>query len=103
MKIEPSNSTLATLVNGAQRATSSGDAKEAVGGVQPVSAAGAQSSTVNLSSVSALHTPSGSDIDTAQVESIKAALRDGTYQIDSSKIADAMLSSARELLQTKSR
>lgn len=103
MKIEPSNSTLATVANGAQRATNGGDAKQAVGAVQPVSAAGAQSSTVSLSSVSAVRTPSGSDIDTAQVESIKAALRDGTYKIDSSKIADAMLSSARELLQPKSR
>ncbi len=106
MKIEPSNkpsnSTLAVLA-GAQRATNNSDAKETVGTVQPVGAAGAQSSTVTLSSTSALRSSTGSDIDTAQVESIKAALRDGSYKIDSGRIADGMLSTARDLLQTRTR
>jgi flagellar biosynthesis anti-sigma factor FlgM len=42
------------------------------------------------------------DIDTAHVESIKQAIKDGTLQIDSGKIADGVLSTARELLQNKS-
>lgn len=100
MKIESSNYTVATVQNDTQRATNSGDAK---GAVQPVSAAGAQNSTVSLSSMSALGKSSGSDIDTAKVESIKAALRDGSYKIDSGNIADGMLSTARDLLQARSR
>ncbi|MDR5748603.1 flagellar biosynthesis anti-sigma factor FlgM [Caballeronia sp. LZ029] len=100
MKIESSNYTVATVQSDTQRATNNGDAKAAV---QPVSAAGAQNSTVSLSSMSALGESSGSDIDTAKVESIKAALRDGSYKIDSGNIADGMLSTARDLLQARSR
>jgi negative regulator of flagellin synthesis FlgM len=103
MKIESSNYPLTTTQNGAQRATNDSDAKGVVEPVQQASAAGAQNSTVNLSSVSALRTSSDSDIDTAKVESIKAALRDGSYTIDSGKIADGMLSNARDLLQTRTR
>ncbi|KMY86067.1 Negative regulator of flagellin synthesis [Candidatus Paraburkholderia calva] len=99
MKIDSTTNTLATLQNRAPRATNNSDAK---GAVQQVSAAGAQNSTVNLSSMSALRTSGGSDIDTAKVESIRAALRDGSY-IDSDKIADGMLSTARDLLQTRTR
>lgn len=53
--------------------------------------------------MSALRASSISDIDTAKVESIKAALRDGSYTIDSGRIADGMLSTARDLLQTRKR
>lgn len=101
MKIESSNYTVATVQNDTQRATNNGDAKAAA--VQPVSAAGAQNSTVSLSSMSALGESSGSDIDAVKVESIKAALRDGSYKIDSGNIADGMLSTARDLLQARSR
>jgi negative regulator of flagellin synthesis FlgM len=104
MKIESgSNTTLAGLQNGLQRASTNGDAKGAVGTVQQTGATGANNSTVNLSSMSTLRSANGSDIDTAKVESIKAALRDGSYQIDSGKIADGMLSTARDLLQTRTR
>ena len=102
MKIEPSNSTLAALA-GAQRATNGSAAKETVGAVQRVGAPGAQSSTVTLASTSAVRSSTGSDIDTAKVESIKAALRNGSYKIDSGRIANGMLSTARELLQTRTR
>lgn len=95
MKIESSNYTVATVQSDTQRATK--------GAVQSVNAAGALNSTVNLSSMSALGESSGSDIDTAKVESIKAALRDGSYKIDSGNIADGMLSTARDLLQARSR
>jgi negative regulator of flagellin synthesis FlgM len=103
MKIESGQSALATPHNGAQRATNNGDTNGAVESVQQTGAANTQNSAVNLSSMSALRTSNGSDIDTAKVESTKAALRDGTYQIDAGKIADGMLSSARDLLQTKAR
>jgi negative regulator of flagellin synthesis FlgM len=42
------------------------------------------------------------DIDTAHVASIKQAIANGTLQIDSSKIADGVLQTARDLLQNKS-
>ncbi|MFL9933729.1 flagellar biosynthesis anti-sigma factor FlgM [Paraburkholderia sp. RL18-103-BIB-C] len=100
MKIESSYYRLAALQNGAQRATNNSDAKGAVESTQQVSAAGAQNSTMNLSSMSAPRTSSDSDIDTAKVESIKATLRDGSYTIDSGKIADGVLNTARDLLQT---
>lgn len=100
MKIESSNYPLAARQNGARGATVNSDAEGAVESVQQVSATNAQNSTVNLSPMSAVHTPGDSDIDTAKVESIKAALRDGSYKIDSGKIADGMLSHARDLLQT---
>ncbi|WP_144147435.1 flagellar biosynthesis anti-sigma factor FlgM [Paraburkholderia sp. BCC1884] len=102
MKIESSNYPLAAPQNGARGAANNSDAEGAVESVPRASAVDAQNSTVNLSSMSALRTPSESDIDTAKVESIKAALRDGSYKIDSGKIADGMLSTARDLLQSTS-
>jgi negative regulator of flagellin synthesis FlgM len=39
------------------------------------------------------------DIDVAQVESIKQAIKDGTLSIDTGKIADGILETARNLLQ----
>jgi negative regulator of flagellin synthesis FlgM len=101
MKIESSNSqALSILKTNAPRSTSSVDATGAAGSVQQTSAA---SSTVSLSSMSALSAVNGSDIDVAKVAAIKASLRDGTYKIDSSKIADGMINSARDMLQTTSR
>jgi negative regulator of flagellin synthesis FlgM len=98
MKIDSSNSNaLSVLQTGATRAANKVDAPAAVGAVKGTSA----SSTVNLSSMSAVHAANGSDIDVAKVEAIKAALRDGTYKIDSGKIADGMLGSARDLLKVK--
>jgi negative regulator of flagellin synthesis FlgM len=98
MKIESSNNTNAVTQTGATRAINSIDAASAVGAVQKTSAS---SSTVSLSSVSALRAANVPDIDTAKVDSIKAALRNGTYKIDTNKIADGMMRSVGDLLQTK--
>jgi negative regulator of flagellin synthesis FlgM len=103
MKIDSRNNTPAAARNGAPPATDSGDEQNAVAAVRPDPSAAAQNAAVNLSSMSALRTSSAPDIDSALVEAVKAALRDGSYQIDSGMIADGMLSSARELLQTRSR
>jgi len=58
---------------------------------------------VNLSALSgslrSLAASGSADIDTAHVESIKAAIRDGSLTIDAGKIADGVLQTARELLQ----
>ena len=65
------------------------------------SSTGGSNSTVSLSALSTdLRTSGSADIDTAKVASIKAALNDGSYKVDSGKIADGMLSSTRELMQT---
>ncbi len=82
MKIEStSNTSLASLQNGTQRASQS-DAKEAVGNVQQ--AGSTKNSTVSRSPLASdLHAANGSDIDTAKVESIK------------------VLSTARDLLQSR--
>ncbi|ACC73708.1 flagellar biosynthesis anti-sigma factor FlgM [Paraburkholderia phymatum] len=100
MKIESSNNSITIHRPGAVRATNDAEAQGAVGAVRKTDAPLSGSSTVSLST---LPTASDADIDTAQVESIKAALRDGTYTVDSSKIADGMMSNARDLLQTVSR
>ncbi|WP_010101062.1 flagellar biosynthesis anti-sigma factor FlgM, partial [Burkholderia oklahomensis] len=39
------------------------------------------------------------DIDTAQVEAIRDAIKNGTLSIDTGKIADGILQTARELLK----
>lgn len=98
MKIDSSNSTSAILRPATVRATNDAESQATAGAVEKVSAGNASSSTVSLSM---LHASDSADIDTAKVESIKAALRDGSYSIDSGKIADAMLSNARDLLQTR--
>ncbi|MCM5703734.1 flagellar biosynthesis anti-sigma factor FlgM [Larsenimonas salina] len=41
------------------------------------------------------------DIDTARVDAIKEAIRDGRFEVDASKIADGLISSAQELLSEK--
>ncbi|WP_250473421.1 flagellar biosynthesis anti-sigma factor FlgM [Caballeronia sp. GAFFF1] len=101
MKIESnSNTSLSGLQDGLQRA-SQGDAKTAAPSVQANGVSAGQS-TVSLSNLSSdLRASNGSDIDTAKVESIKAAIRDGSLKMDTSKIADGILSTARDLLQTR--
>lgn len=101
VKIESNSTTsLSGLQDGLQRA-SQGDAKTAAPSAQASGAVAGQS-TVSLSTLSSdLRASNGSDIDTAKVESIKAAIRDGSLKMDTSKIADGILSTARDLLQTR--
>jgi negative regulator of flagellin synthesis FlgM len=103
MKIDSSsNSTLAGLQNGLQRASNNGAKSNAVDGVQQ--SGDAKNSTVSLSTLSSdMRSTNSSDIDTAKVESIKSALRDGSYTPDSSKIAAGMLSTARDMMQSRTR
>jgi negative regulator of flagellin synthesis FlgM len=71
---------------------------------QPTSS-GAGDASVSLSGLSqhlrGLAASGSADIDTAHVESIKQAIKDGSLTIDSGKIADGVLNTARELLQSK--
>jgi negative regulator of flagellin synthesis FlgM len=98
VKIDSSNtSQIAALQEAAQQRAAQADA-------QATSTTGGTTSTTGGSNSTALstdlRTSGSSDIDTAKVASIKAALNDGSYKVDSGKIADGMLSSTRELMQT---
>ena len=102
VKIDSSNtSQIAALQEAAQQRAAQADAQPASTTGSTTSSTGGSNSTVSLSALSTdLRTSGSSDIDTAKVASIKAALNDGSYKIDSGKIADGMLGSARELIQT---
>ncbi|MEM5318338.1 flagellar biosynthesis anti-sigma factor FlgM [Paraburkholderia sp. JHI869] len=64
---------------------------------------GANVSLSSLSSTMRSLAASGSaDIDTAHVQSIKDAIRNGTLQIDSGKIADGVIQTARDLMKPTS-
>jgi negative regulator of flagellin synthesis FlgM len=99
-----SNTTLAALHEGSQRASQAGanGTTGAASVTQQSGTTGAQQSTVSLSPLSTdLRASNASDIDQAKVASIKAALNDGSLKFDSGKIADGMLGTARDLLQTR--
>ncbi|WP_159838513.1 flagellar biosynthesis anti-sigma factor FlgM [Burkholderia sp. 8Y] len=99
MRIQTSSSTDASLQTSVRPATAIG--KKAVDTVRNV-AATANSAAVTLSSTAAfLSGPS--DIDTAKIAAIKAAVQNGTYKVDSAAVANGMLSSARDLLSAASR
>ena len=102
VKIDSSNtSQIAALQEAAQQRAAQADAQPTSTTGGTTSSTGGSNSTVSLSALSTdLRTSGSSDIDTAKVASIKAALNDGSYKVDSGKIADGMLSSARELIQT---
>ncbi|WP_158937559.1 flagellar biosynthesis anti-sigma factor FlgM [Burkholderia sp. S171] len=102
MKIDSSNtSQIAALQEAAQQRAAQTDAQTTSTTGGTTSSTGGSNSTVSLSALSTdLRTSGSADIDTAKVASIKAALNDGSYKVDSGKIADGMLSSARELMQT---
>jgi negative regulator of flagellin synthesis FlgM len=103
-------SSLQTLKDGLQRTQQNDAASTGGTGATTSSAAGASGAAgdanVNLSGLSSklqtLASAGSSDIDTSHVESIKAAIRNGTLPIDSGKIADGVLATARDLLQKKS-
>lgn len=79
------------------------DNAAASGATSSAGAAGANVSLSSLSSTMRSLAASGSaDIDTAHVQSIKDAIRNGTLQIDSGKIADGVIQTARDLMKPTS-
>lgn len=111
MKVDSTtNSNLPTLKDAVSR-SQQGDATSANSNAQsastssPTTPSGSGDASVSLSGLSqhlrSLAASGSADIDTAHVESIKAAIKDGSLTIDSSKIADGVLNTARELLQSK--
>jgi negative regulator of flagellin synthesis FlgM len=104
VKIDSStNSSVSSSKGGVQNARQ-GDSAPAVNtaGTAGAGAAGGDAS-VSLSGLSSqlrsLAASGAADIDVAQVESIKQAIKDGTLSIDTGKIADGILETARNLLQ----
>ncbi|MFM0549856.1 flagellar biosynthesis anti-sigma factor FlgM [Paraburkholderia sediminicola] len=111
MKVDSTtNSNLPSLKDALSRSQQS-DATTANGNAQSASTAsqtttsGSGDASVSLSGLSqhlrSLAASGSADIDTAHVESIKQAIKDGSLKIDSGKIADGVLNTARELLQSK--
>ncbi|CAB3805172.1 flagellar biosynthesis anti-sigma factor FlgM [Paraburkholderia fynbosensis] len=111
MKVDSTtNSNLPTLKDALSRSQQS-DSTPAAGTAQTAStaaattASGSGDASVSLSGLSqhlrSLAASGSADIDTAHVESIKQAIKGGTLQIDSGKIADGVLQTARDLLQNK--
>jgi negative regulator of flagellin synthesis FlgM len=80
----------------------SGGAAGGTGGTQGAGSTGGDAN-VSLSGLSSqmrsLAASGAADIDVAQVESIKQAIKDGTLTVDTGKIADGILETARALLQ----
>jgi negative regulator of flagellin synthesis FlgM len=109
VKVDSStNPNLTPLNTGVQRSqqgeTAAAGANTANTANTPVSSGGGAAADVSLSALaghlqSLAASGSSADIDTAHVESIKQAIRDGSLKIDASKIADGVLETARGLLQ----
>jgi negative regulator of flagellin synthesis FlgM len=62
------------------------------------SAASATGQSVSLASPELLASGRGADFNVEKVESLKSAIADGTFKINSSAISDRLLNMARELL-----
>jgi negative regulator of flagellin synthesis FlgM len=104
------NSNLPTLKDALSRsqqsdATPAANTAQGASTASPAAASGSGDASVSLSGLSqhlrSLAASGSADIDTAHVASIKQAIKDGTLQMDSGKIADGVLQTARDLLQTK--
>lgn len=113
MKVDSTSSSNLSSPKGAVQGTREGGQATAsaasAGGSTAASAFAAGSggdASVNLSALSSqlrsLAASGEADIDVAHVESIKQAIADGTLTMDASKIADGILSTARELLKNPS-
>ena len=86
-----------------QGAPAAADASASAGASSSADTTEAHVSLSSLSSQLRSLAASGSaDVDTAQVESIKSAIRNGTLQIDAGKIADGVIATARSLLKPSS-
>ena len=71
--------------------------------VDKTSDAGHAQENVHLSSTSKLpqSADSGATVDTARVQEIKQAISDGNFKVNPEAVADRLLETARELIQSK--
>lgn len=72
-------------------------------GAEKTAATAAASDNVRLSSqAQALSSTSSSGVfDAKKVEEIKAAIANGTFQVDASKVADGLIDSVKDLIQKR--
>ncbi|WFF42818.1 flagellar biosynthesis anti-sigma factor FlgM [Salinicola endophyticus] len=66
---------------------------------QAESASSPAGSTTTLSQIDTQNT--SGDIDTARVAEVRQAIADGTLQLDTSKIADGLIQSVRDMLDER--
>jgi negative regulator of flagellin synthesis FlgM len=111
VKVDSTNRNGARSLQAGVTRTQQGDSASATsaGGAAstaPATTSAGSDANVSLSGLSStlrsLAASGTADIDTAHVESIKEAIRNGTLQIDTGKIADGVLETARSLLQAPS-
>ena len=112
MKVDSTNRNGARALQAGVTRTQQGDSASATsaGGAAssaaPAASSGGSDANVSLSGLSStlrsLAASGSADIDVAHVESIKDAIRNGTLQIDTGKIADGVLETARSLLRAPS-
>lgn len=107
VKVDSTSTSNLTSPKGGVQGTRAGGqaaASAAPAGGNTASAAG--DASVSLSGLSSqlrsLAASGEADIDVAHVESIKKAIADGTLTMDTGKIADGILATARELLKNPS-
>lgn len=106
MKVDSTTTSSLTAPKGGVQGTRAGGQAAAgaatTGGASSAAGAGGDAS-VSLSGLSAqlrsLAASGEADIDVAHVESIKQAIADGTLTMDTNKIADGILATARDLLK----
>jgi|SRR4051794_38253410 negative regulator of flagellin synthesis FlgM len=98
MKINDSGSIKKPAANSVA-ATQTGASK----GAEKAAATAAATDNVRLSSqAKALSsTSSGGVFDAKKVEEIKAAIANGTFQVDASKVADGLIDSVKDLMNQK--
>lgn len=111
MKVDSSsNPNLPTLKDAVSRsqqsdASTANTSAQTASTASPTTTSGSGDASVSLSGLSqhlrSLAASGSADIDTAHVASIKQAIKDGTLKIDSGKIADGVLNTARDLLSSK--
>ncbi len=98
MKIDDATGKLANLppaVSSGGRAVveKSNDTPSSTGSADKVSLSG---------TIQSLSSPGETPVDMNKVEAIRAAIADGSFRPDASRIADGMIASSRELLETDS-
>ncbi|AOJ70316.1 MULTISPECIES: flagellar biosynthesis anti-sigma factor FlgM [Burkholderia] len=106
MKVDSTTTSNARTLSNASAGTARTQAGQPAAAQAPAGAASAPTggdANVSLSGLSStlrgLAASGSADIDTAQVEAIRDAIKNGTLSIDTGKIADGILQTARDLLK----
>ncbi|TOZ67298.1 flagellar biosynthesis anti-sigma factor FlgM [Burkholderia pseudomallei] len=109
MKVDSTPTSNARTLSNASAGAARTQAGQPAAAQTPAGAAGAPTggdANVSLSGLSStprsLAASGSADIDTAQVDAIRDAIKSGTLSIDTGKIADGILQTARDLLKQPS-